>query len=333
MSDLGNSDKLNYLEAWDSLKSAIEQAHSVIDLRKIRDQAEAYRYALKVAGESREVVRKAEEIKLRAERRAGEILLKSPKQRPGTYQQKQRSTGDTLALPPSYKDLGITKMDAMKWQRVASIPAKDFERWLKTSEEVSSAGALRLEATLRYAEREVPPLPNGKYGVIYADPPWEYEYAHKSFKKVTDHYPTMSLEQIRDMGSDIKKLSGKDCTLFMWIPSPHLDKFPAVLDAWGFRYATTWVWSKAGYSYGHYGNISHELLILGGKGKATPTCDPKITAQVCSVQSIPKTRHSAKPVEYYDIIERLYPDRRYLELFARDTEPRRKWTYWGNEAN
>lgn len=322
----------NYLEAWDGLKTAIEQAHSVIDLRKIRDQAEAYRYALKVAGESREVVRKAEEIKLRAERRAGEILLKSPKQRPGSYQQKQRSIADTVDIPPSYKELGITKMDALKWQRVASIPAKEFERWLKTSDEVSSAGALRLEATLRFAERETPPLPTGKYGVILADPPWAYEYSHKSFKRVDEHYPTLSLDEICDMGDDVKRLSAKDSTLFLWVPSCHLDKAFTVLEAWSFRYATTHVWSKGGYSYGHYGSIDHEFLVIGGRGKATPTCDPKITAKVSSVQVIPKTQHSAKPVEYYSIIETLYPDRRYLELFARNPEPRKKWTYWGDES-
>ena len=320
---------MNYLVVWNDLKCAIEQAHSVIDLKSIRDRAEALRYAAKLAGESREIIRKAEEIKLRAERRAGELLSSAEKQKPGTYQQRYKDA--TLDLPKSYKELGLNKVDASKWQRIASIPSKHFEYWLSTSEEISSAGALRLETTLRYSEREVPPLLKGKYGVIYADPPWQYEYSHKSFKKVTDHYPTMSLEEICDMGQDIKKLSGKDCTLFLWIPSPHLDKFPAVLDAWGFRYCTTWVWSKSGYSYGHYGSINHELLIIAGRGKATPTCDPKITTRISSVQSIKKTGHSAKPVEYYSIIERLYPDRKYLELFARNIEPRKKWTYWGNE--
>ena len=320
---------MNYLEAWDNLKVSIEAAHSVIDLKSIRDRAEALRYAAKLAGESKEVIRKAEEIKLRAERRAGELLSSAPKQKPGTYQQRYKDT--TVDLPKSYKELGLSKVDASKWQRIASIPARDFEKWLKTSEEVSSAGALRLEATLRYAEREATPLPTGRYGVIYADPPWEYEYAHKSFKRVTDHYPTMSLEQICDMGEDIRSLSAKDCTLFLWVPSCHLDKAFSVFEAWSFRYATTHVWSKGGYSYGHYGSVDHEFLVIGGRGKATPTCDPKITAKISSVQVLPKTRHSSKPVEYYSIIETLYPDRRYLELFARDTEPRKKWTYWGNE--
>ncbi len=323
---------MNYLEVWDSLKAAIEQAHSVIDLKSIRDRAEALRYAAKLAGESKEVIRKAETIRLRAERRAGQLLSAMVKQKPGTYQQ-QRSEAPTVAIPASYKQIGINKQEASRWQKIALIPDKTFEKWLVTSEEISSAGALRLEATLRYAERKAPPLPKGKFGIIYADPPWQYEYAHKSFKKVTDHYPTLSLEEICDMGDDVKKLSAKDSTLFLWVPSCHLDKAFIVLEAWSFRYATTHVWHKQGYSYGHYGSVDHEFLVIGGRGKATPTCDPKITARVSSVQVIPKTRHSAKPVEYYSLIETLYPDRRYLELFARNPEPRKKWTYWGDEAD
>jgi len=283
-----------------------------------------------IAGESKATIKKMEELKLRAERRAGELLQTMEKQRPGTYQQRYKD--DTLALPKTYRELGLTKVDAAKWQKIATIPDKDFERWIKTSDELSSAGALRLETSLRFSKRVAPALPKGRYGVIYADPPWQYEYSHSSFKKVTDHYETLSLEEICDMGSDIKKLSGKDCTLFLWIPSPHLEKFPTVLDAWGFRYATTYIWHKQGYSYGHYGNIAHELLILGAKGRGTPTCDPKVTTKISSVQSIKKTAHSAKPVEYYGLIEKLYPDRKYLELFSRTETKRKGWTYWGDEA-
>lgn len=322
---------MNYLEVWDSLKSAIEQAHSLIDLKSIRDRAEALRYAAKLAGESKEVIRKAETIRLRAERRAGQLLAAMVKQKPGTYQQ-QRSATPTVEIPASYKQIGINKQEASRWQKIALIPENTFERWLASSEEISSAGALRLEATLRYADRKAPPLPKGKFGVLYCDPPWAYEYSHKSFKKVTDHYPTLSLEEICDMGDDVRRLSAKDCTLFLWVPSCHLDKAFNVLEAWSFRYATTHVWSKGGYSYGHYGSVDHEFLVIGGRGKATPTCDPKITTKISSVQTLPKTRHSAKPVEYYSLIETLYPDRRYLELFARNPEPRKKWTYWGDEC-
>ena len=64
---------------WDKMKSAVMECHSIDEISRIRNQAEAYRYALKQAKESPEVIKKAEEIKLRAERRAGELLKQTPK--------------------------------------------------------------------------------------------------------------------------------------------------------------------------------------------------------------------------------------------------------------
>lgn len=60
---------MNYLVVWDNLKASISKAHSIIDLRKIRDKAEQYRYAATIAKESKDVIHKATEIRLRAERR------------------------------------------------------------------------------------------------------------------------------------------------------------------------------------------------------------------------------------------------------------------------
>lgn len=56
------------------------------------------------------------EIKLRAERRAGELIGEMPKQRPGEY---QRSHDVTVA--PSLADIGITKMQSSRFQAVASL--------------------------------------------------------------------------------------------------------------------------------------------------------------------------------------------------------------------
>jgi N6-adenosine-specific RNA methylase IME4 len=39
--------------------------------------------------------------------------------------------------------------------------------------------------------------------------------------------------------------------------------------------------------------------------------------------------HSRKPDIFYDIIESMYPQQRYLELFARKT--RSGWSSWGDE--
>jgi hypothetical protein len=68
------------------------------------------------------------------------------------------------------------------------------------------------------------------------------------------------------------------------IPAPHLEEFSAILEAWGFRYCTCWVWAKMKLNFSHYGSIEHELIIVGGKGRSVPTCDPRTVQRVSSVQ-------------------------------------------------
>ena len=96
---------------WDEMKTAVINCHSVDEVAQIRNRAEAYRYALKQAKESPEVIRKAEEIKLRAERRAGELLNETPKNKGGQYRS-QAVTG-TLTL----ENIGVTKNQSSKWQK------------------------------------------------------------------------------------------------------------------------------------------------------------------------------------------------------------------------
>ena len=51
-----------------------------------------------------------------------------------------------------------------------------------------------------------------------------------------------------------------------------------------------------------------------------------------SVLFAPRREHSRKPDETYELIERMYPGLRYLEIFARPTGERPGWTFWGNEV-
>ena len=69
----------------------------------------------------------AAEIKLRAERRAGEMLKETEKQQPGDYKRSHDVTVQIppgpekdrlhdVTYPPSLDDLGITKMQSHRWQ-------------------------------------------------------------------------------------------------------------------------------------------------------------------------------------------------------------------------
>jgi N6-adenosine-specific RNA methylase IME4 len=179
---------------------------------------------------------------------------------------------------------------------------------------------------------EVPPLPEGKYRVIYADPPWAYDIdlSTGATRSPENNYPVMDLDELIKFGEEVKKISYKNCILFMWVTAPKLNWMNSVLDAWGFEYKTNLIWDKIKPNMGHYSSVRHEILIIAGKGTCAPACDGKTIQSIDSVQSIPKSsRHSEKPKEFMEIIEKLYPGTKKIELFARNK--REGWDFWGNE--
>lgn len=183
-------------------------------------------------------------------------------------------------------------------------------------------------------EKQIP-LPEGKYQVIYADPPWAYDVDLSSgaTRSPENNYPVMDLEALKKFGEKVKEISHKDCILFMWITAPKLNWMNDVLEAWGFDYKTNLIWDKVKPNMGHYSSVRHEILIIAGKGTCSPTCDGKTIQSIDSVQSIEKSaRHSEKPLEFMDIIDKLYPDYKKLEMFARNKGQRKNWTFWGQEA-
>jgi N6-adenosine-specific RNA methylase IME4 len=78
---------------------------------------------------------------------------------------------------------------------------------------------------------------------------------------------------------------------------------------------------------GYYFRQRHELLLVGTKGKIGV---PDPANRPDSVIEAPREEHSQKP-QLYDMIEKMYPYRKYIELFARQGN-RKNWTYWGNEV-
>lgn len=103
----------------------LSQARTVDEVKDIRDKAEALRMYMRQQRASLEAQNHCAEIKLRAERRAGEILQAMPKNEGG----RPVETSNTV-LPvsePTLKDMGIEKMQASRWQTIAALPKEDFE--------------------------------------------------------------------------------------------------------------------------------------------------------------------------------------------------------------
>ena len=169
-------------------------------------------------------------------------------------------------------------------------------------------------------------LPVGEYDVIYADPPWFYDFAPHSNINIENHYPTMQTDDICAMEIP----AAKNAVLFLWATSPKLLEALRVMDAWGFTYKTHAVWDKespTSLSMGYWFRGQHELLLVGTKGQISP---PQSENRFVSVIREKKTRHSKKPDCAYTMIETMMPGRQYLELFARNE--RDNWQSWGNQA-
>ena len=174
------------------------------------------------------------------------------------------------------------------------------------------------------------PLPNKRYNIIYADPPWTHTSWKNGNRRPENHYEIMSLSDIKSMG--IKKISSDDCWLFMWTTAPHLQEAFSVIEAWGFEYKTvafTWVKKnkKADswfFGCGSYTRANAELCLLAKKGNIK-----RINASVHSIIDSKIGKHSVKPNEARNRIITLCGDIPRIELFAREKVD--GWDVWGNE--
>lgn len=167
------------------------------------------------------------------------------------------------------------------------------------------------------------PLPEGEFDVIYADPAWKYDVRPPTDERmISSHYREMSLEEI----CEIKVPSHKDAILFLWCPKELIKQALKVIESWGFEYKTQFAWIKDKIGMGFWVRGQHEVLLIARRGDF-PTPEP--ANRFSSVIAAPRTEHSKKPEIVYEMIEKMYPEGKYLELFARKV--RKNWTGWGLE--
>lgn len=169
-----------------------------------------------------------------------------------------------------------------------------------------------------------PVIPNGKYNVIYADPPWKYTFGFDIHGAADRHYSTMSIDELCEL--PIRDLTEDNAVLFMWTTSPKLFDSYAVIKAWGFEYKTSFVWDKVKHVMGHYNSVRHEFLLLCTRGSFPKQSD---TLHDSVIEIERSDEHSEKPEYFRQLIETMYPLSKKIELFARKTVD--GWDGWGNE--
>lgn len=173
-----------------------------------------------------------------------------------------------------------------------------------------------------------------RYACIAADPPWNEQGGGKSKRGADRHYPLMKARDIAAL--PVGPMAADNAHLWLWVTNNYLPDGLAVMAAWGFRYVTNLAWhkmrsGKTQIGLGQYLRGSHELCLFGVRGRLPYAVRPDGKRVACpSVVIAERGRHSAKPVEAYEVIEQVSPGPR-LELFAR--QPRAGWHCRGNEID
>ena len=190
--------------------------------------------------------------------------------------------------------------------------------------------AKREDYNERVAESK-PKALEGKYRIIYADPPWKYIGMNQAdeYGPAERHYDCLTDEELVAYKPDgkrtVKEMADYNSVLFLWVTSPLLERCFPIMRAWGFAYKSSFVWDKIEHNMGHYNSVRHEFLLIATKG----SCTPDIKKLHNSVVSIKRTEHSRKPKEFRDLIEKMYDHGRKLQLFSRKVVP--GWDMVGNE--
>lgn len=199
----------------------------------------------------------------------------------------------------------------------------------------------------------------GPFRVHMSDPPWKTrDQLPGPGRGAAKKYPVMSTDSICSMATPAMY---KDSVLLLWRIGCMVDDALRVARAWGFTPKAEFVWRKteecgkcrgegkrsvrgivltceqcdgAGEylhpGMGHHVMYGHEVCIIATRG-----ANIRLVKDVRSIFSarMPSAKgeaiHSAKPPEFYDIIERMYPGP-YVETFARST--RANWLALGNQV-
>ena len=174
-----------------------------------------------------------------------------------------------------------------------------------------------------------------RYDLILADPPWKQaKGGKKSVRPISSgtelDYPVCSLEEIKEHLRQATGLaSGDNVILFLWTIDKYLFEAQQIAESLGYKLHARMIWNKVtGIPAAFTVRYGHEYLLYMYKGKLIPVATEE-RGKIHTVFTEQVQKHSQKPEISYEIIERLYPNLKKLEMYAR--KQRDGWDAFGNE--
>jgi len=187
----------------------------------------------------------------------------------------------------------------------------------------------------------------GPFRIIVADPPYAFDDTlptgdDKPKRGAAQQYPTLDIEELKRL--PVEHLAEEDAILTLWCPAALLADGLALMRAWGFTYKQLWTWVKTkanteglpldpgslAFGMGRLARNCSEYVLVGTRGSVTKHLQTRSERNVLFAPAMP---HSAKPECVQDQLDRMFPDGKRLELFARrDRAGDPRWTCTGNEC-
>jgi len=219
---------------YDAARRALAEAKAVDEVKDIRDKAVAMQVYARQAKDT-ELIKHATAIRLRAERRLGEMMAEQPKAK-GAREVGYNSEETTRVFekPASYTNKGIDKNLADRARKAAAMSEEQFERKISGAQRAAASAIDRAATTEekreRRDEREADlgakiasgnlTLPNRQYGIILADwprKPWAYSDETGVDRSPANHYPVQNFDWAIDvLAPMIRTLAAPNCMLAFW---------------------------------------------------------------------------------------------------------------------
>ena len=172
------------------------------------------------------------------------------------------------------------------------------------------------------------------YNLILADPPWRQSKGGKKNVRPKSsgeklEYQVISLDEIKEHLKSATNLCEDNSIMFLWTIDKYLHEAEEIAKELGWKLHARMIWNKVtGIPSAFTIRYGHEYLLYFYRGKMMPVVKDE-RGKIHTVFTEQVKRHSQKPEISYEIIQRLFPETKKLEMYAR--YKRDGWDSWGNE--
>lgn len=200
------------LTKYEAARNALQVASTVDEVKDIRDKSEAMAAYARQA-KDKELLKWATEIKVRAERRAGQMLAEMPKATGAKM--KGGTTGGPIVVPPAndaqtLAEIGVTKNESSRWQKLAAVSDEQFESAVASAKD--KAGEVTTAAMMRAAKAAEPEKPAAEQKPRKPDPepsptdppPPEYTPLDEAMDTVRELQDALALANAGDLSDEDK---------------------------------------------------------------------------------------------------------------------------------